>query len=51
MFDIGRQILDSGITVLFVEQQMKRALPCAYASGLTNDLIRYEHVKHVYLGM
>jgi branched-chain amino acid transport system ATP-binding protein len=62
MFEIGRQILDWGITVLLVEQQMKRALQCAYSayilengatalSGKTGELLNHDHVKRVYLGM
>ena len=61
MFDIVRQISDSGITVLFVEQQMKRAWQCAYSvyilesgatvlSGKTSELLNHGHVKRVYLG-
>lgn len=62
MFDIVRQIAESGITVLLVEQQIKRALQVAHSayilengttvlSGNTADLSRHEHVKRVYLGM
>ena len=62
MFDIVRQISDSGITVLLVEQQMKRALQCAYSayilengatalSGKTGELLNHDHVKRVYPGM
>lgn len=62
MFDIVRQISDSGITVLLVEQQIKRALQCAYSayilengatvlSGKTSELLNHDHVKRVYLGM
>jgi branched-chain amino acid transport system ATP-binding protein len=62
MFDIVRQISGVGITVLLVEQQIKRALQAAHSayilengttvlSGPTNDLMGHEHVKRVYLGM
>ncbi len=62
IFEIVRQIPDSGITVLLVEQQIKRAPQVAHSayilenrttvlSGNTADLSRHEHVKRVYLGM
>jgi len=62
MFDIVRQISESGFTVLLVEQQIHRALQLAHSafilenghtvlSGFTSDLIQNEHMKKVYLGM
>ena len=62
MFDIVRQISESGFTVLLVEQQIHRALQLAHSafilengrtvlSGKTSDLIQNEHMKKVYLGM
>ena len=62
MFEIVRKIAELEITVLLVEQQIKRALQVAHSayilengttvlSGNTADLSRHEHVKRVYLGM
>ena len=62
MFEIVREIAESGFTVLLVEQQIHRALQLAHSafilengrtvlSGKTGDLMRHEHVKKVYLGM
>lgn len=62
MFEIVREIAESGYTVLLVEQQIHRALQLAHSafilengrtvlSGIASDLVRHEHVKKVYLGM
>ena len=62
MFEIVRQIAQSGFTVLLVEQQIHRTLRLADSafilengrtvlSGKTSELIDHEHVKRVYLGM
>jgi len=62
MFEIVREIAESGYTVLLVEQQIHRALQLAHSafilengrtvlSGIASDLARHEHVKKVYLGM
>jgi branched-chain amino acid transport system ATP-binding protein len=62
MFEIVREIVESGYTVLLVEQQIHRALQLAHSafilengrtvlSGMTSELARHEHVKKVYLGM
>ncbi len=62
MFQIVREIVESGYTVLLVEQQIHRALQLAHSafilengrtalSGITSELARHEHVKKVYLGM
>jgi branched-chain amino acid transport system ATP-binding protein len=62
MFEVVREIAESGYTVLLVEQQIHRALQLAHSafilengrtvlSGIATDLARHEHVKKVYLGM
>jgi branched-chain amino acid transport system ATP-binding protein len=62
MFEVVREIAESGYTVLLVEQQIHRALQLAHSafilengrtvlSGIATDLVRHEHVKKVYLGM
>jgi branched-chain amino acid transport system ATP-binding protein len=62
MFDIVKQIAETGFTVLLVEQQIHRAMQLAYCSfilengrtvlsGKTSDLLQNEHMKKVYLGM
>jgi len=62
MFQIVRQIADSGFTILLVEQQIHRALQIAsfafvlengktILSGNTQDLLKHEHIKKVYLGI
>jgi len=62
MFQIVRQIAESGFTILLVEQQIHRALQIASTayvlengettlSGATEDLLKHEHVKKVYLGI
>lgn len=62
MFDNTRQIAESGITMLLVEQHVNRALELAdYAhvleegeialSGSAQELSGNEHVKELYLGM
>jgi branched-chain amino acid transport system ATP-binding protein len=62
MFQIVHQIAESGLTILLVEQQIRRALQTAsYAfvlengatilSGETSELARHEHIKKVYLGI
>jgi branched-chain amino acid transport system ATP-binding protein len=62
MFEVVREIAESGYTVLLVEQQIHRALQLAHSafilengrtalSGIASDLARHEHVKKVYLGM
>jgi branched-chain amino acid transport system ATP-binding protein len=62
MFTTVKQIAESGLTILLVEQQIHRAMQVAsYAfvlengttilSGETNDLVRHEHIKKVYLGI
>ena len=62
MFEIVRQIAQSGFTVLLVEQQIHRTLRLADSafilengrtvlSGKASELIDHEHVKRVYLGM
>lgn len=62
MFQIVRQIADSGFTILLVEQQIHRALQIAsfayvlengktMLSGRTEELLKHEHIKKVYLGI
>ena len=62
MFETVREIAQSGITVLLVEQAVHRSLQVAKTgfilengrtilSGSTEELSRHEHVKKVYLGM
>jgi branched-chain amino acid transport system ATP-binding protein len=62
MFEVVREIAQSGYTVLLVEQQIHRALQLAHSafilengrtvlSGIASDLACHEHVKKVYLGM
>jgi branched-chain amino acid transport system ATP-binding protein len=62
MFETVREIAQSGITVLLVEQAVHRSLQVAkngfilengrtILSGSTEELSRHEHVKKVYLGM
>ena len=62
MFEIVRQIAQSGFTVLLVEQQIHRTLRLADSAfilengrtvlcGKASELIDHEHVKRVYLGM
>jgi branched-chain amino acid transport system ATP-binding protein len=62
MFQTVREIAETGITVLLVEQAVHRSLQVAQTgfilengrtvlSGATDELSRHEHVKKVYLGM
>jgi branched-chain amino acid transport system ATP-binding protein len=62
MFTTVKQIAESGLTLLLVEQQIHRAMQVAtYAfvlengttvlSGKTSELVRHEHIKRVYLGI
>lgn len=62
MFENTRQIAESGITMLLVEQHVNRALELAdYAyvleegrialSGSAEEMAGHEHVKELYLGM
>lgn len=62
MFENTRQIAETGITILLVEQHVNRALELAdYAyvleegkialSGSAKELAGHEHVKELYLGM
>jgi branched-chain amino acid transport system ATP-binding protein len=62
MFTTVKQIAESGLTILLVEQQIHRAMQVAsYAfvlengttvlSGETSELVRHEHIKKVYLGI
>ena len=62
MFGTVKQIAESGLAILLVEQQIHRALQIAsYAfvlenggtvlSGETKELVQHEHIKKVYLGI
>ncbi len=62
MFEVVKQIAQSGITVLLVEQQVNKVLEMAHAafimengvtvmSGPACDIAQNEHVKKVYLGL